>query len=79
MVTIGEYIAIGLGITFIAFLILSFSSRNFSHRFLGWHCPSGDSSFDGATVISRCAMCGMRIGQDSQGNWFAFSRQDSTE
>jgi hypothetical protein len=39
------------------------------------HKP-GKCGFDGATVTSRCEFCHKRIGQDSQGNWFAFERQD---
>jgi hypothetical protein len=39
------------------------------------HKP-GACGFDGATITSRCQFCHKRIGQDSQGNWFAFFRQD---
>jgi len=56
-----------------------FVSPKLAHRFWGWHVPGDSLGFDGATVTTRCSMCDKRIGQDSQGNWFAFARQDGGE
>ena len=45
---------------------------------MDWHTPSlvAIREFDGATICARCTRCNRRIGMDSQGNWFAFMRQD---
>lgn len=47
---------------------------DFSCR-MDWHKAPVKQGFDGATVTGRCPRCHKRVGQDSQGNWFAFSRQ----
>ena len=52
--------------------------RRFNCETLGSHyAPTSGMGFDGATVNGRCPHCGRRVGQDSQGNWFSFARQDS--
>lgn len=42
------------------------------HDFAGWHEPDPDKEieFDGCNHITYCKICGKRIMQDSQGNWF---------
>ena len=38
---------------------------------LGWHNDKGGvQTFDGASFGARCGRCGVRVLQDSQGNWF---------
>lgn len=37
------------------------------------HYPS-QIGFDGVSLASRCAECGVGILRDSQGNWFEVSR-----
>jgi hypothetical protein len=39
---------------------------------MDWHKEPEFKGFDGATVTGRCPRCRKRVGQDSQGNWFAF-------
>ena len=54
-------------------------NRTWWQRFRCWssaHKPYSAKGFDGATFTSRCQFCHKRIGQDSQGNWFTFMRQD---
>ena len=55
--------------------------RGWSERsicgFWGWHSAGNEVGFDGASATSRCWRCGLRVLQDSQGNWFPASRQDS--
>lgn len=43
---------------------------------MGWHSPSPKIGFDGCSFMSTCRRCGMKILQDSQGNWFAASNQE---
>mgnify|MGYP001584844840 CR=1 FL=1 len=40
-----------------------------------WHSVH-QSGFDGASATGRCSRCRLRCLQDSQGGWFAASRQD---
>lgn len=45
---------------------------------LGWHTMIGGRvTFNGASLISRCARCDRRIAQDSQGNWFEIGGSDA--
>lgn len=44
-------------------------------RGLGWHLEPTDKESDGCTAIGQCPRCGKRVGQDSQGNWFAMENQ----
>lgn len=49
--------------------------KHFIHDVLDWHTPDNKVWwFDGATTHSKCKVCGVNIGLDSQGNWFAFER-----
>jgi len=46
--------------------------RWFAHDVLGWHDGRGARlDFDGCSFSSRCGVCGRRVLQDSQGNWFS--------
>ena len=38
---------------------------------MDWHTPSNWLTWDGASFGSWCHRCGLRILQDSQGNWFS--------
>lgn len=45
--------------------------RLWADKHLGWHRPTpGVLGFDGCSVNSLCRLCGKKIMQDSQGNWF---------
>ena len=69
-----EFIGCSLGAAFLVLFAASFNKR-FAHRYLGHHWPREAWGFDGCSMTSRCRVCSARIGMDSQGNWFAFSRQ----
>lgn len=44
---------------------------SFLHDFLKWHKPErAKISYDGCSFESVCKICGKKILQDSQGNWF---------
>jgi len=36
----------------------------------GWHMAPKEQGFDGASLNGKCPICGKRVMQDSQGNWF---------
>lgn len=43
-------------------------------KVFGWHNGRGGLlSFDGASYCSTCSICGKKVLQDSQGNWFSVS------
>lgn len=42
---------------------------------MGWHRAPTSQGFDGCSFNGRCPRCGLRILQDSQGNWFTSSIQ----
>lgn len=44
--------------------------RKFLCCVMGWHKSIKIIEFDGCNCISKCAYCGERIKQDSQGKWF---------
>ena len=70
-----EWVVGAVALVYFGLLGISYS-EGWSHKFLDWHYPSDAVGFDGASATSRCKICGLRIGQDSQGGWFAFTRQD---
>lgn len=49
------------------------SWRDLAHDYLGWHRPAASSPYstDGCSLLAKCERCGVRIGQDSNGDWFA--------
>jgi len=54
--------------------------RKWFHDKLGWHDGKGGAvEFDGASLVSKCSICGKRVLQDSQGNWFPSLIQDEDE
>lgn len=70
-----------IGLTFLSFgAIYNATQGKFFkflyHDILGWHTPNDKLSFDGHSIGSKCNVCGKRILQDSQGNWFTPSIQD---
>ena len=44
--------------------------RKLFHDILGWHKPIDEIGFNGCSLTSKCKICGKKILQDSQGNWF---------
>ena len=46
-------------------------------KHLGWH--NGELpdviAWDGCSLHARCSVCGKRVMQDSQGNWFTFEKE----
>lgn len=48
----------------------------FYHDILGWHRPNGVYYDDGVNSHSYCKFCDKPIMQDSQGNWFAISKEE---
>lgn len=40
------------------------------HDILGWHIPDDNIKSDGVITESTCKICGKKIIQDSQWNWF---------
>ena len=40
------------------------------HDIYHWHIPDETMGFDGLSFTSHCKICGKKIMQDSQGNWF---------
>lgn len=53
--------------------------RKWLHDKLEWHDGGRVQGFDGASFYGRCSMCGKRVLQDSQGNWFVARTQDDPE
>ena len=50
--------------------------RKFLHDHLGWHDGRlGPKWSDGASTHAACSQCGREVMQDSQGNWFTFTRE----
>ena len=43
-----------------------------THDILGWHKPNDNYERRGINIISTCKICGKKIMQDSQGNWFLY-------
>ena len=77
-----DAVAITLGVAFLIFWIfgllahLGICGEHWFHDYMGWHKPVKTFGFDRCTITSRCRFCNLRIGQDSQGNWFSFMRQE---
>jgi len=54
-------------------------------KHLGWHngkLPDykpyyTSAGWDGLSFHARCSVCGKRVMQDSQGNWFTFEKEES--
>ena len=44
--------------------------KKFLHDKLDWGFPNESRGFDGCSFTSTCRLCGGRLLQDSQGNWF---------
>lgn len=43
--------------------------KKFTHNVLGWGYPTGMVERDAFQPVYKCE-CGVRVTQDSQGNWF---------
>jgi hypothetical protein len=39
-------------------------------KHMGWHLKPGETGFDGCSFTGVCPRCGVKVMQDSQGNWF---------
>ncbi len=51
-------------------IISSFINHKWFCTFWGWHTAPKKQDFDGCSTTGKCPVCGERLLQDSQGNWF---------
>ena len=80
-----DVIVVAIGLALLAFWIfgllahLGICGEQWFHDHMGQHKPVSGFGFDGCTITSRCRFCNLRIGQDSQGNWFTFMRHGAPD
>lgn len=59
-----------LVIGFPLLIIHSFIDHVWFCNVLGWHKAPKEQGFDGCSSNGICPVCGKKVLQDSQGNWF---------
>lgn len=69
------YILLGLILIFYSTAVIYFATKGkifklFYHHLLKWHLPNNEEYYDGCSFHSKCKICGEKIMQDSQGNWY---------
>jgi len=59
-----------ISLMFLLMLIDRFSSSAWFCEKMGWHKAPKEQGFDGMSKNGSCPLCGEKVLQDSQGNWF---------
>lgn len=69
------FISIAIYITMMVWYVRPYKALNWlCHDIMGWHIHDNYIECDGCSWHSHCKICGEKITQDSQGNWFISGR-----